>query len=107
MYVLGQKLRFSCTIYYARQFDLLRKRCGIHSAGDGSLPWHLDIVRSLERCVGWDAEGGKSKSRSVAVSGLDDPRLHNSDVHSQSFLKTEDDRYIIKTLVNAWNVADL
>jgi 1-phosphatidylinositol-3-phosphate 5-kinase len=43
-------------------------------------------VTSLTKSANWAAEGGKSKS---------------------NFWKTSDDRFIIKTLVNAWNVADL
>jgi 1-phosphatidylinositol-3-phosphate 5-kinase len=69
-------LKFSCTVYYAKQFDLLRKRCGIEAT----------YLRSIERSANWLAEGGKSKS---------------------NFWKTSDDRFIIKTLVDAWNVADL
>ncbi|KAG9096195.1 hypothetical protein FRC06_008940, partial [Ceratobasidium sp. 370] len=42
--------------------------------------------RSLAESANWLAEGGKSKS---------------------NFFKTSDDRYVIKSLVNAWNVADL
>ncbi|KAG9033163.1 hypothetical protein FRB95_000505 [Tulasnella sp. JGI-2019a] len=87
---LDKKVKFSCTVYYARQFDFLRKQCGVDAGGSGSGSGHSEfdygMIKSLERCVGWSAEGGKSKS---------------------SFLKSEDDRYIIKTLVNAWNVADL
>ncbi|KAG8942343.1 hypothetical protein FRC04_003795 [Tulasnella sp. 424] len=83
---LGKRARFSCTVYFARQFDFLRKRCNVDSSTTDGSAFDTHIVRSLERCVGWEAEGGKSKS---------------------SFLKTEDDRFIIKTLVNAWNVADL
>ncbi len=59
---LGQKLKFSCTVYYARQFDFLRKRCGI-STGEDQPGYDENIIRSLERCVGWEAEGGKSRSR--------------------------------------------
>jgi 1-phosphatidylinositol-3-phosphate 5-kinase len=44
------------------------------------------LLRSLRKSQNWNAEGGKSKS---------------------NFFKTHDDRFIIKTLVNAWNVADL
>ena len=43
-------------------------------------------MRSMARSENWAAEGGKSRS---------------------NFWKTADDRFIIKTLVNAWNVADL
>lgn len=44
------------------------------------------MIESLAECVEWKAEGGKSRSR---------------------FFKSKDDRYIIKTLVNAWHVSDL
>lgn len=75
-FVLGSRLRFSCTVYYARQFDELRRRCGVGE----------DLLQSLARTAGWNAAGGKSKA---------------------SFWKTADDRFVIKSLVNAWNVADL
>lgn len=75
-WTIGKRLKFSCTVYYARQFDALRRRCGVEDT----------FVRSLARSENWAAEGGKSKS---------------------NFWKTTDDQYIIKTLVNAWNVADL
>ncbi|CAE6510846.1 unnamed protein product [Rhizoctonia solani] len=72
----GNRLKFSCTVYYARQFDAMRRRCGVAEG----------FNRSLAECANWLAEGGKSKA---------------------NFFKTRDDRYIIKSLVNAWNVADL
>jgi len=75
-WTIGKRLKFSCTVYYAKQFDELRRRCGLDDA----------FVKSLSRSANWAAEGGKSKS---------------------NFWKTSDDRFIIKTLVNAWNVADL
>ncbi|KAJ7687858.1 hypothetical protein B0H17DRAFT_1069454 [Mycena rosella] len=75
-WTIGKRLKFSCTVYYAKQFDSLRKRCGIDEV----------YLKSLGRSANWEAEGGKSKS---------------------NFWKTADDRFIIKTLVNAWNVADL
>ncbi|KAE9404217.1 hypothetical protein BT96DRAFT_935786 [Gymnopus androsaceus JB14] len=75
-WTIGKRLKFSCTVYYAKQFDSLRKRCGVDSI----------FLQSLSRSTNWSAEGGKSKS---------------------NFWKTADDRFIIKTLVNAWNVADL
>ena len=75
-WTVGKRLRFSCTVYYARQFDQLRKRCGVEDV----------FLQSMARSDNWAAEGGKSKS---------------------NFWKTADDRFIIKTLVNAWNVADL
>lgn len=75
-WTVGKRLKFSCTVYYAKQFDLLRKRCGIEAT----------YLESIERSANWLAEGGKSRS---------------------NFWKTADDRFIIKTLVDAWNVADL
>lgn len=75
-WMIGKRLKFSCTVYYAKEFDGLRRRCGIEDI----------FLKSLGRSANWKAEGGKSKS---------------------NFWKTNDDRFIIKTLVNAWNVADL
>ncbi|KAL1743638.1 hypothetical protein HDZ31DRAFT_83264 [Schizophyllum fasciatum] len=75
-WTVGKRLKFSCTVYYAKQFDQLRRRCGVEDV----------FVHSLARSANWAADGGKSKS---------------------NFWKTADDRFIIKTLVNAWNTADL
>ncbi|KAH9920629.1 uncharacterized protein B0H18DRAFT_1023703 [Fomitopsis serialis] len=75
-WTIGKRLKFSCTVYYARQFDSLRRRCGVEDV----------FLKSLMRSANWTADGGKSKS---------------------NFWKTSDDQFIIKTLVNAWNVADL
>lgn len=75
-WTIGKRLRFSCTVYYAKQFDQLRKRCGVDDV----------FMKSMARSENWAAEGGKSRS---------------------NFWKTADNRFIIKTLVNAWNVADL
>ncbi|KIL57862.1 hypothetical protein M378DRAFT_27805 [Amanita muscaria Koide BX008] len=74
--MVGKRIKLACTVYYARQFDLLRKRCGIDDI----------FVKSLSHSTNWAAEGGKSRA---------------------NFWKTSDDRFVIKTLVNAWNVADL
>ena len=76
-WTIGKRLKFSCTVYYAKQFDLLRKRCQVDDHG---------FLNSLAKSANWAAQGGKSKS---------------------NFWKTEDERFIIKTLLNAWNVADL
>lgn len=75
-WTIGKRLKFSCTVYYAKQFDALRRRCGIDDV----------FIKSLSKSANWAADGGKSRS---------------------NFWKTSDDRFIIKTLVNAWNVADL
>ncbi|KAI9084110.1 hypothetical protein K1719_033908 [Acacia pycnantha] len=45
------KVNFSVTCYFAKQFDLLRKKC---------CPNEVDFVRSLSRCRRWRAQGGKS-----------------------------------------------
>lgn len=45
------KVKFSVTCYFAKQFDLLRKKC---------CPKGVDFVRSLSRCRRWSAQGGKS-----------------------------------------------
>lgn len=75
-WTIGKRTKFSCTVYYAKQFDALRQRCGIDDV----------FAKSLSHSANWAAEGGKSRS---------------------AFWKTSDDRFIIKTLVDAWNVADL
>lgn len=75
-FTIGKRLKFSCTVYYAKQFDSLRRRCGIEDV----------FLRSLSQCEHWVAQGGKSRS---------------------NFWKTSDDQFIVKSLVNAWNVADL
>ena len=75
-WTIGRRLKFSCTVYYAKQFDALRRRCGVEGV----------FLKSMAKCGPWKAQGGKSRS---------------------NFWKTSDDRFIVKTLVNAWNVADL
>jgi 1-phosphatidylinositol-3-phosphate 5-kinase len=57
----------SCKIFYAEQFEALRKSCGNND----------NFIQSLSRCIKWDSQGGKSRS---------------------SFLKTLDNRYIVKEL---------
>ncbi|CAK9166856.1 unnamed protein product [Ilex paraguariensis] len=47
----GEKVKFSVTCYFAKQFDALRKKC---------CPSELDFVRSFSRCKRWSAQGGKS-----------------------------------------------
>ncbi|KAL8161264.1 hypothetical protein V2J09_012753 [Rumex salicifolius] len=60
------KAKFSVTCYFAKQFDMLRKKC---------CPNEVDIVCSLSRCKKWSAQGGKS---------------------NVYFAKSMDDRFIVK-----------
>jgi 1-phosphatidylinositol-3-phosphate 5-kinase len=59
--------RMTCQIFYAEQFDALRRMCGVADR----------FVESLSRCLKWDSKGGKTKS---------------------VFLKTLDERFILKSL---------
>jgi len=56
-----------CKVFFAEQFDAVRRKCGVADR----------IVESLSRCLKWDSKGGKTKS---------------------VFLKTLDDRFILKSL---------
>lgn len=56
-----------CKVFYAEQFDAVRRKCGVSER----------IVESLSRCLKWDSKGGKTKS---------------------VFLKTLDDRFVLKSL---------
>ncbi|EKD12669.1 phosphatidylinositol-4-phosphate 5-Kinase [Drepanopeziza brunnea f. sp. 'multigermtubi' MB_m1] len=56
-----------CKVFFAEQFDAVRRKCGVSDR----------IVESLSRCLKWDSKGGKTKS---------------------VFLKTLDDRLVIKSL---------
>ncbi|KAI1338301.1 hypothetical protein F5Y15DRAFT_386734 [Xylariaceae sp. FL0016] len=60
--------RMLVKIFYAEQFDALRRKCGVADR----------IVESLSRCMKWDSKGGKTKS---------------------VFLKTQDDRLVMKSLL--------
>lgn len=59
--------RLTSRIFFAEQFDALRRFCGCDE----------NYITSLSRCVKWDSLGGKSGS---------------------AFLKTQDDRLIVKQL---------
>ncbi|KAK4193387.1 putative phosphatidylinositol-4-phosphate 5-kinase [Podospora australis] len=59
--------KMMCKIFFAEQFDALRRKCG---AADR-------FAESLSRCLKWDSKGGKTKS---------------------VFLKTLDDRFVLKSL---------
>ncbi len=56
-----------CKVFFAEQFDAVRRKCGVADR----------YVESLSRCLKWDSKGGKTKS---------------------VFLKTLDDRFILKSL---------
>lgn len=59
--------RMLCKIFYAEQFDAVRRQCGVADR----------IVESLSRCVKWDSRGGKTRA---------------------VFLKTLDERFVLKSL---------
>jgi 1-phosphatidylinositol-3-phosphate 5-kinase len=44
---VGKRLKFSCTVYYAKQFDSLRRRCGVNET----------LIQSLKKTENWSAEG--------------------------------------------------
>lgn len=56
-----------CKIFFAEQFDAMRRKCGVADR----------FVESMSRCLKWDSKGGKTKSL---------------------FLKTLDDRFVLKSL---------
>lgn len=56
-----------CKIFFAEQFDAVRRKCGVADR----------VIESLSRCLKWDSKGGKTKSL---------------------FLKTLDDRFVLKSL---------
>lgn len=45
--IVGKRLKFSCTVYYAKQFDSLRRRCGVDEV----------LIQSLKKTENWRAEG--------------------------------------------------
>lgn len=51
--------KLSCKIFYAEQFDALRRQCNCDSA----------YIQSLSRCVKWDSSGGKSGSAFLKTLG--------------------------------------
>lgn len=65
-----------CKVFYAEQFDAVRRKCGVSDR----------IVESLSRCVKWDSKGGKS--RSVFLKTLDERLVLKSlsVVETQAFL---------------------
>ncbi|KAI0474069.1 hypothetical protein GGR56DRAFT_650149 [Xylariaceae sp. FL0804] len=64
-------------IFYAEQFDALRRKCGVADR----------IIESLSRCLKWDSKGGKTKS--VFLKTLDDRLVMKSlsPIETAAFLK--------------------
>lgn len=56
----GGSTSFSCKIYFAEQFDMLRKSCGCDEI----------FISSLARCTPWDTAGGKSGSIFLKTKGI-------------------------------------
>ncbi|GMM39465.1 1-phosphatidylinositol-3-phosphate 5-kinase [Hanseniaspora uvarum] len=67
--VEDENVVMACKIFFADQFDALRRAYNIINP--------LEFIQSLSRCVKWDSSGGKSGS---------------------VFLKTSDDRFVLKEL---------
>ena len=59
--------KMMCKVFFAEQFEAVRRKCGIDHR----------FIESLSRCLKWDSKGGKTKS---------------------VFLKTLDDRLVLKSL---------
>lgn len=66
-----------CKIFYAEQFDAVRRKCGVADR----------IVESLSRCLKWDSKGGKTKS--VFLKTLDERLVLKSlsPIETQAFLR--------------------
>ncbi|KAH8883859.1 hypothetical protein GQ53DRAFT_830310 [Thozetella sp. PMI_491] len=66
-----------CKIFYAEQFDALRRKCGISER----------IIESLSRCKEWDSKGGKTKS--VFLKTLDNRLVMKalSPIETSAFLQ--------------------
>lgn len=54
-----QGIEFTCIIYYAKEFEMLRRQCNINQL----------MIESLCRCQTWTASGGKSKSHFYKTQG--------------------------------------
>jgi len=69
--------RMQCKIFFAEQFDAVRRKCGVSDR----------IVESLSRCLKWDSKGGKTKA--VFLKTLDDRLVLKalSTIETQAFLK--------------------
>jgi 1-phosphatidylinositol-3-phosphate 5-kinase len=88
-------LRFYCKIFYASQFDALRRNCGFEEY----------YIESLSRCVKWTSRGGKSGAVFLKTKGK-----YMCVLPADTLLETHlnilivvmlDDRLIIKQLQRA------
>lgn len=66
-----------CKVFFAKQFDALRRKCGVAKR----------IAESLSRCLKWDSKGGKTKS--VFLKTLDNRFVLKSlsPIETQAFLR--------------------
>lgn len=105
------KIRFTCTIYYAAQFDALRRQCGIDKL----------YLQSLSRCISWNVSGGKSKSIFFKTQGWlvrvclmmiwSKGKIFVAIVEVTDRLllcvhNLADDRLVLKQMVSSWNIAE-
>jgi 1-phosphatidylinositol-3-phosphate 5-kinase len=74
---VASSARMQCKIFFAEQFDAVRRKCGVADR----------ISESLSRCLKWDSKGGKTKS--VFLKTLDDRLVLKSlsPIETQAFLK--------------------
>ena len=56
---IHNNIEFTCTVYYASEFQTLRRQSGIDQL----------LIQSLSRCDAWKATGGKSKSHFYRSQG--------------------------------------
>ncbi|ORX63220.1 hypothetical protein DM01DRAFT_1403580 [Hesseltinella vesiculosa] len=75
-------MEFTCTVYYAHDFEKVRRLCGVEQL----------MIESLSRCQSWSASGGKSKSQFYKTQGKSEAQHNN--------------RMVVKEMVNAWNIAE-
>lgn len=75
-------------IFYAEQFEALRRNCGIDE----------QFVDSLARCVKWNSSGGKSGSGFMKSKGLDHCPIRCFSRLWLTRLRAIDDRFIIKEI---------
>jgi 1-phosphatidylinositol-3-phosphate 5-kinase len=86
--------KFYCKVFFAEQFDALRRNCECEKA----------YIQSLARCIKWDASGGKSGSLFLKTKGRKGFIfffffLLNFEWYADSLLVAKkDDRFIMKQI---------